>query len=91
MPHAMTANYSFDIVPNVGTFYSQRGNMAFPAWEHFIPTLGIVAKCLLPIIAHIVANARSIVVNTRSILMNAGSVPTNHNKNFYAGVRSVAY
>ena len=27
--------------PNVGTFYSQRGNILFPAWELFIPNMGI--------------------------------------------------
>lgn len=27
--------------PNVGTFYSQRGNVLFPTWERFIPNMGI--------------------------------------------------
>lgn len=29
------------LIPTLGTIYSQPGNYLFPAWELFIPTLGI--------------------------------------------------
>ena len=28
-------------IPNVGTLYSQRGNVMFPTWEHYAPNMGI--------------------------------------------------
>lgn len=35
-------NYSCSFnIPNVGIFCSQRGNIPFPTWEHFIPNVGI--------------------------------------------------
>ena len=30
------------LIPTLGTFYSHAGNILFPRWEHFIPTLGIL-------------------------------------------------
>jgi hypothetical protein len=33
-----------EIVPNVGTKHSQRGNKSFPAWEQNIPTVGIITN-----------------------------------------------
>ena len=29
-----------NIIPNVGTMYSQRGNKLFPTWEQIIPSVG---------------------------------------------------
>ena len=31
-------------IPTVGTFYSHRGNVLFPPWERFIPTVGILTQ-----------------------------------------------
>ena len=28
-------------IPNVGTLYSQRGNVTFPTWEYHVPYVGI--------------------------------------------------
>ena len=41
-------------IPNVGMLYSQRGNTLFPAWECFIPSVGISAQkpIKLPVKVH---------------------------------------
>ena len=38
-------------IPNVGTLYSQRGNVTFPTWEYYVPSMGIIVSlCSLTIL-----------------------------------------
>ena len=36
-----SSSYGSQFIPTVGTFHSHGGNVSFPAWEHFIPNVGI--------------------------------------------------